>query len=78
MGSEDAIHTFVRFQVRTAATAEMLAQARWHGPGTAAYYERSGENIGDLAAGDGWIQYRFELGYSQGTGNPEVTAVEFR
>jgi FG-GAP-like repeat len=72
-------HTFARFQVRTAPTVEALSKAAWHGPrGAGAYYEHSGEALGALGAHDRWIQYRFELGYAQGTGNPEVTAVEFR
>ena len=71
--------TFVRFQVRTAATREQLASANWRGPNLESeFYTHSGQSIGEIPSEHRWIQYRFELGISKGTGNPEVTAVEFR
>ena len=70
--------TFVRFQLRTAATEEALGSAAWRGPAAALFYTRSGEAVGAVTAGHAWMQYRIELGITRGTGNPEVTAVEFR
>ncbi|MGA2328010.1 MAG: hypothetical protein ABSH05_17165 [Bryobacteraceae bacterium] len=37
-----------------------------------------GQEIGELGTNDCWMQHRFELGFDEGTANPEVTAVEFR
>ena len=72
-------HTFVRFQIRTAPAREGLENASWRGPrASELYYTRPGEPIGAIPSQDRWLQYRFELGYERGTGNPEVRAVEFR
>ncbi len=72
-------HTFVRFQIRTAPSREKLEEASWRGPRAGElYYTRPGEPIGAIPGKDRWLQYRFELGFERGTGNPEVRAVEFR
>jgi len=71
--------SFVRFQIRTAPTAGGLSAAPWRGPdGPGGFYTRAGQTIGEAGPNDRWMQYRFELGFDEGTGNPEVTAVEFR
>src|SRR5581483_907231 len=65
----------VRFQVRTAATAEALERAVWTGPrGVGSYYEVSGSPL-HVNAEHSWIQYRAVLVSPNGSTSPALQQV---
>ncbi|MEZ5275109.1 MAG: VCBS repeat-containing protein [Opitutaceae bacterium] len=68
--------TRIRFQVRSAPTAEALAAAEWRGPdGPDSFYDRTGAELPAPDAGR-WIQYRVILDTANGAASPVLTSVE--
>jgi hypothetical protein len=70
----------VRFQIRTAASAEGLRTREWTGPtGVGSFYQRPSEFL-KTAEGDSWIQYRAILSCPGGVGSPvlEQVSLTFR
>lgn len=67
--------TWVRAQVRAAASRHGLTDACWTGPaGEGSWYECDGTIGAELPAGP-WVQYRLALGATNGCGTPRVTEV---
>ncbi len=68
--------TAVRFQVRSAATRETLAEAPWQGPtGPDSYFTKSGSDLRGVPQKD-WIQYKLVLDTFNGAASPIVSAVQ--
>ena len=66
--------TWVRAQLRSAATEETLGAAGWQGPdGSAQSWYESGEELSEVA--EPWIQYRLALGAFNSGCTPRVEAV---
>jgi hypothetical protein len=72
--------TWVRAQVRTAASAEGLAAEPWRGPKGRGGWFANGDLPEIPLTGGAWAQYRLALGAANGANSPRVTAVtvEFR
>lgn len=67
--------TSVRFQIRTAATADSLRDASWIGPaGPGTFYERPGSSLKVDPAHE-WIQYRAVLETPNGSSSPVLERV---
>jgi hypothetical protein len=68
--------TTLRFQVRTAPSAQALTQAAWQGPdGPGTYFAVSGADLRGLKQ-DVWIQYRAEFDTVNGATSPILDAVQ--
>lgn len=68
--------TWVRGQVRLAASPEELASAPWLGSnGPETWFERPGELL-EPVAGGAWVQYRLALGAVNGGNSPRIRSVE--
>lgn len=68
-------NTWVRAQLRSAVTAEQLAQATWHGAGGRERWLENGQNIARMRQPGRWVQYRLALGAANGGNSPRVTEV---
>jgi hypothetical protein len=67
--------TWLRAQVRSAATEEALAEAAWTGPaGLESWFTDSGDIAAEVPLGP-WVQYRLALGATNACGTPRVSAV---
>jgi hypothetical protein len=67
--------SWVRAQIRTAATPAGLEMAPWRGPkGIGGWFANGEEPEGPLIDGP-WIQYRLALGSASGANSPRVTSV---
>ncbi len=67
--------TWVKAQLRSAATEGALEKATWRGPGEDnAWFDNGQEAQPDAFAGR-WVQYRLALGAVAGGSTPRVTAV---
>jgi hypothetical protein len=74
--AETRFGTEVKFQVRTAATRDGLAQAAWSGPeGADSSYTKAGASLPGVGARDRWLQYRAVLGSPDGGNSPILTEV---
>ena len=72
--TELPLRTWVRAQLRAAATEETLGAAGWQGPdGSAQSWYESGEELSGVAGP--WIQYRLALGAFNSGCTPRVEAV---
>ncbi|MEW6754048.1 MAG: VCBS repeat-containing protein [Candidatus Latescibacterota bacterium] len=69
--------TWVRAQLRFAATPEALDQAAWSGPGGAGAWCQAGEAV-RVPAGSRWAQYRLALGATNGLRTPRLDEVRVR
>lgn len=67
--------TWVRAQVRVAASREALGASPWVGPGGEDTWYECGAVVGDEAALGSWVQYRLALGATNGCGTPRVSEV---
>ncbi len=69
--------TWVKLQLRTAATAELLKDTPWFGAGYDQDYFTGSQQVNyPLAVGDRVIQYRLALGATNGGNSPRVKKVE--
>ncbi|MBO9605282.1 MAG: VCBS repeat-containing protein [Paenibacillaceae bacterium] len=68
--------TWVKAQLRFAASREGLEQAVWRGPdGTADAWYENGQSVSVLQPSGRWIQYRLALGAVNGGNSPRVFEV---
>ncbi len=68
-------HTWVKCQIRTAATRKLLAKAAWAGPkGKNSWYE-NGQAVAKPSTAGRWIQYRLALGAAASMSTPRVSEV---
>jgi len=67
--------TWVRAQLRFAATEMELDGACWSGPGGGEGWFENGGDAGGYPFADPWIQYRLALGAVNGVASPRVTEV---
>jgi len=75
--AETELGTGVKFQVRSAATSDELAKAKWAGPdGAASYYTSSGAKLAGVEPKHRWLQYRAVLTAPDGGNSPRLTEVE--
>ena len=67
----------IRFQVRTAASREALAQAKWDGPtGADSYFDGSEPKAGLPLAGATWVQYKAFFRSADGSNYPILREVK--
>ena len=75
--AETELGTGVKFQVRSAATREGLAPAKWTGPkGENSFYLESGSELAGIKREDQWLQYRAVLVSPDGGNSPLLSEVE--
>lgn len=67
--------TWVRAQLRFAATRESLRHAAWSGPGGVDSWYASGDPVVATAQRGLWVQYRLALGATSGLDTPRVKEV---
>ncbi len=67
--------TWVKAQLRSAASSEMLAAAPWQGPGGESTWFDNGQAAGNLQTRGPWVQYRLVLGALNSLGTPRVSEV---
>ena len=68
--------TWVRGQLRFAATREALPDAPWHGPDGGPGWFENGADVRIAECPGPWVQYRLALGATNSGGTPRVTAVK--
>ncbi|MSU69670.1 MAG: hypothetical protein EXS39_02610 [Opitutaceae bacterium] len=75
--AETELGTGVKFQVRSAATREGLATAKWSGAkGENSFYLESGAELAGVKRGDQWLQYRAVLFSPDGGNSTLLSEVE--
>jgi len=67
--------TWVRAQLRFAATKESLRHAAWSGPGGVDSWYACGEPVVKSGQAGRWVQYRLALGATNGLDTPRVKEV---
>ncbi len=70
--------TWLKAQLRWAATKAELEQAAWHGPAGPGTWFSNGQAVGGGPHAGPWIQYRLALGANNAAATPRVTEVEVR
>ena len=68
--------TWVKAQLRIAATAPELEEANWQGPDGEGTWFEAPQAVYSLEHAGPWIQYRLALGARNGCGTPRVTSVD--
>ena len=69
--------TAVKFQLRSAETAEGLEKTSWSGPqGSESYYQSSGASLQQLLGYHRWLQYRAVLSTPDGGSTPLLEEVQ--
>jgi len=73
--AEIPLKTWVKAQIRVAASEQALSDAPWHGPeGAGSWFVTSGQSLA-FPLGGAWAQYRLALGAVNSGGTPRVSEV---
>jgi hypothetical protein len=76
--ADTPVKSSVKFQLRSANSADSLDQAKWYGPnGSDSFYSVSGSEIKNLAKKE-WIQYRILFDTDNGAYSPILHSVEIQ
>jgi len=67
--------TWVRAQIRSAATEEELDGAGWTAPDSGDGWYENGDDVGGHGSDGRWTQYRLALGAVNGVASPRITEV---
>ncbi|MBO9607165.1 MAG: VCBS repeat-containing protein [Paenibacillaceae bacterium] len=73
--AEVPVKTWVKAQLRSAASREQLAMAVWCGPDGQADWFENGQSAARMPLAGQWIQYRLALGAVNGGNSPRVTEI---
>ena len=68
--------TWVKMQIRSAASREGLKEAKWYGSAGPNSWFQNGQSLKDIKQSGQWIQYRLALGATNGGNSPLVKSIE--
>ena len=68
--------TWIKMQIRSAASCQELKSAKWQGPNGPNTWYKNGQSVKGIKMSGQWIQYRLALGATNGGNSPLVKSIE--